>query len=102
MRAQFKELNSKLNKEVLEFEREAAHGAHTLVDLPTSTYQTSSEQEANTRSYVLGGQAVEGSTADDRRQLMLQAVMKRLKKEEEELENSCGTSGPSATNSSNT
>ncbi|KAI0091495.1 WLM-domain-containing protein [Irpex rosettiformis] len=96
----FKELNSKLNREVLEFERSVTNGTHTLSGLPSDIYQPSSEQEAYAQSYILGGSAPVEGTIDERRQLMLQAAMKRLQKDEEDLENSCGTSGPSATQSS--
>ncbi|KNZ75166.1 Ubiquitin and WLM domain-containing protein [Termitomyces sp. J132] len=73
----FKELNSKLNREVAEFERAAANGTHYLSEVE-DTYQPSSELEAEAHSYILGGR-------------VLEATMARLHKEDEELEKSCGT-----------
>ena len=63
-------------------------------------YQPSSELEAEAQAYVLGGKTgsttpLPNETPEQRRERMLQATMSRLKKEEEELERSCGTTGPS-------
>ncbi|THH17445.1 hypothetical protein EW146_g3366 [Bondarzewia mesenterica] len=92
----FKELNSRLNREVVEFERAAREGAHLLVD-GLGGYQPTSELEAEARVYVLGGDGVTGPSAnesiEERRRRMLEATMNRLRKEEEELEQSCGTRG---------
>lgn len=57
--------------------------------------------ESEAYEYVLGGQSSalgsnRGDSRDDRRRHALEAAISRLKKEEEELEQSCGTSGPSA------
>ncbi|TFK29575.1 WLM-domain-containing protein [Coprinopsis marcescibilis] len=92
----FKELNSQLNREVSEYERSVAEGTHTLSGIPSSgIYEPASEQEAEAQSYILGGDAVSVSTNDDspeqRRRRVLEATMNRLRKEEEELEHSCGT-----------
>ncbi|RDB15370.1 hypothetical protein Hypma_004666 [Hypsizygus marmoreus] len=91
----FKELNSKLNREVVEFERAAAIGTRSLLD-SGDVYQPASELEAEARSYILGGvDAVPSGGFDDspaeRRRRILDATMARLRKEEEELEQSCGT-----------
>jgi len=51
---QFKELNSKLNREVAEFERSAKEGTHTLSGCsPGDIYMPPSEVDADTPS-VLG------------------------------------------------
>ena len=92
---QFKELNSKLNREVLEYERSVIEGARTLSGAPLSatTWGASSEQEAEAQAYVLGGSGGSSfeDSVEDRRQRILNATMNRLQKEEEELEHSCGT-----------
>ncbi|KAH0583034.1 hypothetical protein H2248_010919 [Termitomyces sp. 'cryptogamus'] len=90
----FKELNSKLNREVAEFERAAANGTHYLSEVE-DTYQPSSELEAEAHSYILGGMDSSGVALDEsreeRRRRVLEATMARLHKEDEELEKSCGT-----------
>ena len=78
-------------------ERAKKEGTHTLVD-GLGGYEPSSELEAEARTYVLGGSGIAPSgneTVEDRRRRMLEATMNRLRKEEEELEHSCGTAaGP--------
>ncbi|KAG1735895.1 WLM-domain-containing protein [Suillus paluster] len=89
----FKELNSQLNREVAEFEAAAGGGTHYLSDL-RDTYQPSSNEEAEALIHVLGGTGLRGNdTVEDRRKRALEAATARLKNEEE-LERSCGTSGP--------
>ncbi|KAI5829098.1 WLM-domain-containing protein [Schizophyllum commune Tattone D] len=95
----FKELNSLLNREVAQFEISRADGAHRLGGAG-DFYQPSSELEAEAQAYVLGGKTgsttpLPNETPEQRRERMLQATMSRLKKEEEELERSCGTTGSS-------
>ena len=97
---QFKTLNSQLNKEVADFERAQRSGAHTLVDSPTydpSASTSALELESEAQAYVLGGSASSAvaDTREDRRRLALEAAIRRIRKEEEELEHSCGTAGPS-------
>lgn len=99
---QFKELNSKLNKEVAEFERAQRDGTHHLMH-KGDVYEPSSELEAEAHAHVLGGGGSGGvfssfslnESREERRRRMLDATMSRLRKEEEELEQSCGTAGPS-------
>lgn len=97
---QFKELNSKLNKEVAEFERAQRDGTHHLMH-KGDVYEPSSELEAEAHAHVLGGGGGGFSSfslnesREERRRRMLDATMSRLRKEEEELEQSCGTAGPS-------
>ncbi|KAK0188535.1 WLM-domain-containing protein [Armillaria mellea] len=95
----FKELNSKLNKEVAEFERARSDGTHSLSGLETyDAYEPSSELEAEARMQVLGGSGSfnRDESNEDRRQRLLDATMARLRKEEQEMEDSCGTAGPSS------
>lgn len=98
---QFKELNSRLNREVAEFERAQAAGMHYLSG-GGDAYEPSSELEAEARAYVLGGAGGSRPALDEspeeRRRRVLEATMGRLRREEEELEKSCGTSGPAAGN----
>lgn len=100
MSVQFKEMNSRLNREVAEFERAEADGTHYLAG-EGETYMPASELEAEARAYVLGGAGAGAGPAQDesreeRRRRVLEATMGRLRREEEELERSCGTSGPAA------
>jgi hypothetical protein len=99
---QFKELNSKLNKEVAEFERSTSEGTH-LMD-SGDVYEPSLEHEVEAHAHVLGGSGIASvslnESREDRRRKVLEATMSRLRKEEEELEQSCGTAGPPATRTS--
>ncbi|RDX51227.1 WLM-domain-containing protein [Lentinus brumalis] len=96
----FKELNSTLNKEVAEFERAQAAGTHFLNDPGFEAPQSALEAEA--QAYVLGGSQVLGGAStssatdspEERRRKVLEATMNRLRKEEQELEDRCGTSAP--------
>ena len=67
-------------------------------------YEPSSELEAEAHTHILGGGEMTpispNESREDRRQRMLEATMNRLCKEEEELEQGCGTAGPSAARSS--
>ncbi|KAL0571435.1 hypothetical protein V5O48_010525 [Marasmius crinis-equi] len=94
----FKELNSLLNREVVDYEQSVAAGTHSLVG--GDFYEPSSELGAEATAYVLGGSSRtlggESDSREARRQRMLDAAMARMRKEEQELEDSCGTAGPSA------
>jgi hypothetical protein len=92
---QFKELNSKLNREVMEFERAKAVGTHRLAG-GEDVYQPSSELEAEAHVHILGGGGqysglVVEESREERRQKVLDATITRLQKLEEEIENGCGT-----------
>jgi len=101
----FKELNSKLNREVVEFERAIAAGAHHLASADMYEPGLDLEAEAHTHmlgegTYVLGGESnLLGDSREERRRRALEATMRRLRKQEEEVEQSCGTAGPAATSS---
>ncbi|KIM44403.1 hypothetical protein M413DRAFT_442387 [Hebeloma cylindrosporum] len=93
----FKSLNSKLNREVAEFEKSTKEGTHHLYGGPGyDVYQPSSELEAEAQAYILGGPSL-GSTLstddspEERRRRVLEATMNRLRREEEEIDHSCGT-----------
>jgi phosphodiesterase/alkaline phosphatase D-like protein len=88
-------LNSKLNREVLEFERGVAAGTHYLSGAG-EFYEAVSELEPDAHVHILGGNNISSVVAlnesrEERRKRLLEATMLRLRKEEEELENSCGT-----------
>ncbi|KAG9313149.1 WLM-domain-containing protein [Chiua virens] len=87
----FKELNSQLNREVAEFEAAEKRGTHYLSDL-RDAYQPLSNEEAEALVHVLGGNGSPlGNSAEERRRRALEAATTRLRKQEEELEKSCGT-----------
>ena len=88
---QFKELNSQLNTEVAEYELSLARGTHRLVD--GDFY----DSEPSGAGYTLNGppdSSLPEFAREERRQRMLAAALSRLRTEEEEMEQSCGTSGP--------
>jgi len=87
---QFKELNSQLNKEVAEYELSSVRGTHRLVD------RDFYDPEPPGTGYTLGGTldpSLPEFAREERRQRMLAAALSRLQTEEEEMEQSCGTSG---------
>jgi len=91
---QFKELNSKLNRELVYFEHVQASGAYHLSEQDIYQPPSPLEIEAETYAYVLGGPStaqLEGDLRQDMHRRMLEATMNKLRKEEEELEMSCGT-----------
>ncbi|KAF7291497.1 Zinc metalloproteinase [Mycena kentingensis (nom. inval.)] len=91
----FKQLNSQLNREVAEFERAAKEGAHRL--FAGEVYE-GEDEDAELTAHILGGSSsgLEGDSVDDRRRRVLAAALSRIKREEERLEESCGTAGPAA------
>jgi hypothetical protein len=99
--AQFKTLNSQLNREVAEYERSVAQGAHTLGGLDEA-YEPEIEAAAQGiigGSYVLGGGTAAPAVLDsreERRRLILQAAAARLRQEEQIIEDMCGSAGPHA------
>ena len=98
----FKELNSKLNREVANFEVSVSEGTHYLSD-HADIYQPSSEPDGEeSHTYVLGGNTAgssSGESAEERRSRVLKATMNRLLRNEEDIEHSCGTgrNAPSST-----
>jgi hypothetical protein len=58
--------------------------------------------DINAHAHVLGGSATApliNESVAERRQRIIEATMNRLRKEEEELEDSCGTAGPASRDS---
>lgn len=94
---QFKELNSRLNKEVAEFEAAQRFGTHYLVDAARDIYQPEPDGNGEAVVHVLGGSGIPLSNSiEDRRRRAFEAAISRVTtKEEEELEQSCGTAKPS-------
>lgn len=89
----FKELNSKLNREVLEFEQRVRDGTHTLRADDNVYEPPAIEPELEAHVHVLGGSGpapASDESVEERRRRLLQASMRRLE-EEEEIEISCGT-----------
>ncbi len=70
-------------------------GTHYLAsDASQDVYQPSSDLEAETRVHILGGSTsrdLSSELPEERRRRILEATMNRLRKEEEEIEHSCGT-----------
>lgn len=74
-----------------EYELSLARGAHRLVDGDFYDSDTSGA------GYTPGGtpdSSLPEFAREERRQRMLAAALNRLRTEEEEMEQSCGTSGP--------
>jgi WLM domain len=98
--SQFKELNSRLNREVLEFERRVRYATHTLGDDGDVYERPSIEPELEAQVHVLGGSGpapASDESVEERRHRLLEAIMSRLKEEEQEIEVSCGTAPGSRT-----
>ncbi len=94
-------MNSQLNKEVSDFERAAREGAHRLGGDVAVYTPLSLDVDSEAHEYILGtagGQPRETliNTAEERRRHALEAAVSRLRLEEAEVENSCGTAGPQA------
>ena len=82
----FKVLNSQLNAELEAYERAGKEGTRTLVE--GEAYEPAAAPDAGpATSHVLGG-ATGGSK--DRRELVLEATMRRLEAAEREIEKGCG------------
>jgi len=96
-------LNSKLNREVAEYERSVALGTHYLDDGQSrDIYQPQPDREAEAQTYILGGGGssetnLSAESHEERRRRILEAAMKRLRKEEEEIEQLCGTNKGAST-----
>lgn len=94
-------MNSKLNKEVVDFENAQRVGAHTLAGSGGPVYEPTSQLESEAHSYILGGPTAVTSfdTREERRRRALEAAVTRLRQEEEELEETCGTAAGPGQNS---
>lgn len=69
--------------------------SHTLGGEGPVYYSPDPTLEASAYTHTLGGSSLSpaADTREERRRLALEAAMGRLKHEEEELEDSCGTAG---------
>ncbi len=103
---EFKILNSELNAQIEAFERSKQDGTHALVEgevyEPSAPSLGSSAASGGHRlggGQVLGGPSASSSqaaSADERRQRILMATMRRLEREEQEIEQSCGSAANAA------
>ncbi|KAG8835590.1 hypothetical protein FRC17_002182 [Serendipita sp. 399] len=102
----FKALNSRLNREVAEFERQLRESTHTLMGSGPVYTPTNAESEmmAEATSHVLGGgSSLPGDNATltpaERRARVLEATLKRLQAEEQHIEDMCGSTATTTTTS---
>lgn len=107
---EFKILNSELNAQIEAFERAQRTGTHSLVEgdvyEPSAPALSLRENDSATvgattavNSHRLGGSTTSSSTmvsAEERRHRILMATMRRLEKEEQEIEQSCGSAANAA------
>ena len=80
---------------MVQFEHGAAAGTHYLSGTGDA-YEPASELVAEAHVHILGRDhiplgAALNESREERRKRLLEAAMIRLRKEEEELDNSCGT-----------
>ncbi|KAG8935998.1 hypothetical protein FRC03_001208 [Tulasnella sp. 419] len=97
----FKELNSRLNREVAQFELSAKQGTHSLSSYEGPQYSPEvdieTEAEAIT-SHVLGGSSTRiPGGREELRAKMLEASLLRLSLEEKEIEERCGSDPSNST-----
>ncbi|KAG9019715.1 hypothetical protein FRB90_010985 [Tulasnella sp. 427] len=100
----FKTLNSQLNREVAEFEAAVARGSRTLGSIGDAyepdTSLSSSLMDSEVQSYVLGGgvgaASALGPSREEMRRRAADAALERQRKEEQEIEDRCGSGGPAA------
>lgn len=102
---QFKTLNSQLNREVEEFETAVARGSRTLGSSISGAYEpdpslSTSLMDSEAHSYVLGGGVGAASalvpSREEMRRRAAEAALDRQRREEQEIEDRCGSDGPAA------
>ncbi|SAM86477.1 uncharacterized protein UBRO_08942 [Ustilago bromivora] len=98
---EFKMLNSELNAQIEAFQKGQQDGSHKLVE--GDVYEPSApalSSGISSGGHRLGGSTKSASrdavTAEERRQRILMATMRRLKREEQEIEQSCGSAATAA------
>ncbi|KAJ1306627.1 hypothetical protein OPQ81_007623 [Rhizoctonia solani] len=89
----FKTLNSRLNREVSEYEQSVRAGSHTLSGItPNDDRFTNIEREAAVNAFVLGDgtdSTPTNESREERRRRILEATISRLEQEEKEIEDRC-------------
>ncbi|KAJ1018566.1 hypothetical protein NDA16_004848 [Ustilago loliicola] len=102
---EFKMLNSELNAQIEAFEKGQQDGTHRLVEgdvyEPSAPTLSSGSTSSGDGGHRLGGtvnSVGEASTPEERRQRILMATMRRLEREEQEIEQSCGSVATAASN----
>lgn len=91
---EFKMLNSELNAQIEAFERAQQDGTHSLVEGDVYEPTAPALSAGGRTGQRLGGSTVDSGTAgsaEERRQRILAAAMRRLEREEQEIEQSCGS-----------
>ncbi|CAE6377403.1 unnamed protein product [Rhizoctonia solani] len=89
----FKTFNSRLNREVVEYEQSVRAGSHRLsAGMRHNDRSANTEREAVVNTFVLGGEIGPASTEEsreERRKRILEATISRLEQEEKEIEDRC-------------
>lgn len=102
---EFKILNSELNAQIEAFEKGKQDSTHRLIQgdvyEPSAPTLSSGVSSSSGGGHRLGGTANgvgETVTAQERRQRILMATMRRLEREEQEIEQSCASAATAASN----
>lgn len=92
----FKTLNSRLNREVAEYERHLKDNTHSLMGMGYQPISAGTEMMAEATAHVLGGSGTPVDSSNlspaERRARVLEATLRRLQAEEKEIEDMCGSS----------
>lgn len=102
----FKTLNSTLNREVDEFERSVKQGSHSLSGFQAGDYYDPASSTSSTltgaevHSHVLGGGTGSSSillgSREEMRRRALEAALERQRKQDQEIEDMCGSNEPAS------
>jgi len=96
---EFKILNSKLNAQIEAFERAKQDSTHSLVEGHVYEPLAPALAHGISNGHRLGGgtsNPEDSASATERRQRILEATMRRLEREEQEIEQSCGSAAKAA------
>ncbi|SNX88080.1 uncharacterized protein MEPE_06791 [Melanopsichium pennsylvanicum] len=99
---EFKILNSELNAQIAAFEQSKQNGAHQLIEGHVYEPSAPTPCSGSSGGHRLGGtwsSSNQANTAEERRQRILMATMRRLEREEQEIEQSCGSAAHSTSKS---
>lgn len=96
---EFKILNSELNAQIEAFEHKQQEGAHALVEGDVYEPSAPALTSGSDGGHRLGGGDASSSaaSAEERRARVLAATMRRLEREEQEIESSCGSAATAST-----